>query len=596
MRSHGRIFLSLQNGINMTGNSNNPSVLWMLAACLILDYLLPYHMYPFMAFYNEWLVFLGVTGVLALFSEQKTIPVRLPWLAIIPAGLAVVIIIQTLLGLLTDRWDAILPIAYLLGATVAILLGATISAQPQGSQGLCKALAWAHLVAGLVSVGLATLQLVGKEALLLPFIMLMRHDVAIRPYANIGQFNQLALLFCLSLASVWWLYQIDKLRSSIAIGMALLLLWGLTLPQSRIGWIIIPLFALFAWLWRRNTHFKQIPSPLIATLVTGYFCGVIALPTISSLLGAITMSAAEHVGTGSTRLVLLQQALEISLSHPWFGAGWYEFGPQQVQIGADFAPGNYAQHAHNIVMNFAAELGWPVTIAVFAPLGYWFYRCCLRPGQQKPLSKEVGFATLFFIAVLVHSLVEFPLWFAYVLIPTAFLLGMVHQEQLGTRAIQVARAYPLVLFLIMALALVGVATDYRRVVLGFRALGWENLGLKADEGSTEPPAFTLFPQFYDYFRFAKTTAHAGMSSEDIAFMEHVAKRFGYAPVLMRMSFVYALNDRPDDAVRAMTTLMKLHTWLYPEAYQSWKSMAKEEPEKYACVFKQLEPSSLDEAR
>lgn len=571
-------------------NTSTPLFLLMLAVCLIAAYVLPYHEYPFLTFYNEWLALLGVAIVLALISEQKKLTVSLPWLAIIPAGLAVVIGIQALLGLLTISWDAILPIAYLLGATIAILLGATISAQAQGSQELCKALAWAHLLAGLISVGLASLQLVGEEAMLRPFVMPMPHDVAIRPYANTGQPNQLALLFCFALASVWWLYQIDKLRSSIAVGMALLLLWGLTLTQSRIGWIIIPLFALFAWFWRGNAGFKKIPTLLMVTLVIGYFCGVIVLPSLTSLLGATTASAAEHVSAdGSVRLVFLQQALDISLSHPWFGAGWYEFGPQQVQSGADFAPSSYVQHAHNIIMNFAAELGWPVTIAVFAALGYWFYRCCLRFDQQKTISREVGFAMLFLIAVLVHSLVEFPLWYAYVLIPMAFLQGMVHQEQMGAMAIKVSRGYLLALFLLMALGLVGVATDYRRVVLGFRALGWERLGLKADEGSTESPDFTLFPQFYDYFRFAKMTVRAGMAPEDIVFMEHVAKRFGYAPVLMRMSFVYALNDRPDDAVRTMMTLMKLHRGRYKEAFHAWKSMANAEPEKYAAIFEQLEP-------
>jgi hypothetical protein len=565
MRPIGRIFLSFKNGINMTGNSKNSPVLWMMAACLILAYLLPYHMYPFITFYNEWLVLFGIAIALALVSEQKAIPVSLPWITIVSLALAVVIGIQTLLGLLTVSWDAVLPIAYFLAATLAVVLGATLSAPPQRSQQICKALAWAHLVAGLVSVGLATFQFAGKEAILLPFVMPMRHDIAIRPYANTGQFNQLALLFCLSLASIWWLYQIDKLRSGIAIGVALLLLWGLTLTLSRIGWIIIPLFALFTWLCRGNTRFKQIPAPLVATLTIVYFFWVAALPKISSLLGVITMSPAEHVGTGpSGRLVFLRQALDISLSHPWLGAGWYEFGPQQVQIGADFAPAGYSRHAHNLVMNFAAELGWPVTIAVFTALGYWFYRCCLSPAKQKTLSTEIGFAMLFLIAVLVHSLVEFPLWYAYVLIPTAFLMGMVHHDQLGARAIRVPRGYPLALSLVMAVGLVGIATDYRRVVLGFRALGWENLGLKADEGSTEPPDFTVFPQFYDYFRFAKTRAHAGMSSEEIAFMEKVAKRFGYAPVLMRMSVVYALNDRPDDAARAMMTLKKLHKGHYKE--------------------------------
>jgi len=572
----------------MAGTPINPSVLLTLAICLILAYLLPYHMHPYLSFYNEWFAFLGVATALALLAEQNTSPIRLPWLAIIPAGLALVIIIQTGLGLLTVSWDAVLPIVYLLVAIVALALGATISAQPQGAQGLCAALAWAHLLAGLISVGLATMQLVGKEALLLPFVMPMPHDGAIRPYANLGQPNHLALLFCLAIASVWWLYQNNNLRSGIAISLALLLLWGLTLTQSRIGWIIIPLFALFIGFWGNNMSFKPIPVALMVVLVTGYFCGVLALPSLTGLLGIITTSAAEHVGTGSVRLVLLQQALEISLTNPWFGAGWYEFGPQQVKIAADFSPSLYVRHAHNMVMNFAAELGWPVTITVFATLGYWLYRCCLCPDQHKPLSKDTGFATLFFSAVLVHSLVEYPLWYAYVLIPLALLLGMVHQEQLGTKAIQVSRGYLLALSLLMALGLVGIATDYRRLVLGYRAFGWESLGLKADEGSTVPPAFTLFPQFYDYFRFAKTTAHAGMSPQDIAFMEHTTKRFAYPPVLMRMAFVYALNNRPDDAVRTIKTLKKLHEGNYPEAYQAWKSMADAEPEKYANIFKKME--------
>ncbi len=570
----------------MVGTPINPSVLLTLASCLILAYLLPYHMHPYLSFYNEWLAFFMVVIMLALLAKQNTSPVLLPWLAIIPLGLALVIIIQTGLGLLTVSWDAVLPIVYLLVTLVAIILGATISAQPQGAQGLCAALAWAHLLAGLISVALATTQLVGKEALLLPFVMPMPHDIAIRPYANLGQPNHLALLFCLAIASVWWLFQSDKLRSGIAILLALLLLWGLVLTQSRIGWLIIPLFALFIGFWRNHMTFKPIPVALLVVLVTGYFCGVLALPSLTGL--GITTSAAEHIRSGFVRLVLLQQALEISLTNPWFGAGWYEFGSQQVKIAADFAPSLYSRHAHNIVLNFAAELGWPVTITIVATLGYWLYLCCLRPDQHKPLSKEIGFATLFFSAVLVHSLVEYPLWYAYVLIPTAFLLGMVHQEQLGTKAIKVSRGYLLALSLVMALGLVGVATDYRRLVLDFRAFGWENLGLKADEGSTAPPAFTLFPQFYDYFHFAKTKAHAGMSPQDIAFMDHTTKRFGYPPVLMRMAFVYALNNRPDDAVRTIKTLKKLHEGNYPEAYQAWKSMADAEPEKYANIFKKME--------
>jgi hypothetical protein len=172
------------------------------------------------------------------------------------------------------------------------------------------------------------------------------------------------------------------------------------------------------------------------------------------------------------------------------------------------------------------------------------------------------------------------------------LMGMVHQQQFGAAQRRVPRVAVIVLFCLMAAGLVGVATDYRRLVVGFRALGWENLGLKADEGSTDKPGFTMFPQFYDYFRFAKTLARSEMKPEEIAFMERTASRFGYAPVLMRMSLVYALNGRPGDALRAMKTLSRLHSGAYPEAWAAWKGMAQAEPDKYGAVFAQMEKPAL----
>lgn len=574
----------------MTQTAKASSALLALTACLILTYLLPYHTHPFKAFYNEWLAVLSVAIVLALLAEDKLSDFRLPWLAVLPLGLALIIGIQTGYGLLTYAWDACLPIAYLLTATLALMLGASIGTQPMGTSRLSQALAYAHWLAGLISVVLATLQLTGKERLFPDLIMPMPHDWAIRPYANLGQPNQLALLFCLSLAANWWLYQANKIKTGIAVASVFLLLWGLALTQSRIGWLIVPAFAVFIWLWRGNQQFKGIAPMLSTVWVLGYFLLVATLPLLTAnLFDASTTSASSHVGNGSVRLALIEQAWQISLNHPWLGAGWYEFGPQQVQNGADLAATNYAQHAHNIVLNFAAELGWPVTFIALATLSYWFYRYYFRPNSAKPLSREVAFATLFFTAVTIHSLVEFPLWYAYVLIPTAFLLGMVHQERLGAKPIQVSRHIALTASLALGLALVIVATDYRRIVTGFRALGWENLGLTAEEGSTERPDFTLFPQYYDYFRFAKSPAHAGMTPEHIAFMERVSKRFGYSMALMRMSLIYAQNNRTDDAVRTMDTINKLHPELYLEAYQNWQGIASTQPDQFAAAFKHMTP-------
>jgi hypothetical protein len=556
---------------------------------LILAYVLPYQMYPFFNFYHDWLAFFGLTLAIAFLATDNKMSIQIPWMVILPLGLIFMIGLHLHIGRLTYAWDAVLPVSYLLGVTLALTLGATLSARPDGTKMLGSTIAYVHLIAGLISGVIATLQMTGMESLILPFAMPMQHEGAIRPYANLGQPNQLALLFCLAISSVWILYQNGKLRAAAAVTSVLILLWGLALTQSRIGWVIMPLFVLWTGWWRTSAMLKPIPILLPYTLSAGYISLIIGLPEID--FGVVSEGRAsapeERVGSISERWILIQQAWKISLDYPWLGAGWFEFGPQQIRNSADFPPVPYSQHAHNLVMNFAAELGWPATIAIFAALAYWFYKSCWRSIKRQIITPETGFTTLFLGAVLVHSLVEYPLWYAYILIPTALLIGMTHHSELGSHVLLLSRNTLLVVFVVLGASQLTVATDYRRLVTGFRALGWEKLGLKADEGTTARPEWTLFPQYYDYFEFSKAKARENMSENEIAFMERSAIRFGFTPTMLRMSFIYALNRNKSEAVRTLQTLKNLHPSRYNKVYQNWQTMAEFGSEEYAEVFKQI---------
>jgi O-antigen ligase len=561
--------------------------LFFFGLCIVTAYLLPYHKYPFQSFYNDWIVILGVVILFAFQTEQKVLAVQLPCIVVIPLGLAVLISVQAIGGMLTVSWDAVFPVAYFVVASGAVLYGATIAGTKRGAILLCNVLALAHLFAGLLSVAIASLQFIGAESMYGTLILSISHSgrSVIRPYANVAQPNQLALLFCMSIACVWWFFQIGQIRKFTGILSVALLLWGLVLTQSRIGWLVLPAFAFFLWIWRREREFNRISIWVALAYLFLYFILIIALPKIALAAGSVVYSPLDHVGTASDspRLALIREAWFISLTHPLIGAGWHEFGPQQLAFGFDFPIGNYSQHAHNILLNFAAEIGWPFTVLIFGTLAYWLYKSCFRT----QLSKEVGFAALFFTSVVIHSLVEFPLWYAYVLLPTAILMGMVHQLQFGGKSIKFSRCGIGLACLILSFGLVMIAADYRRVVVGFRALGWEYLGLTADEGTTEKPVLTIFPHFYNYFHFAKTQAHPGMRLDEIAAMEKVMMRFGYAPVLMRMSLVYALNNRANDALKTMATIRHLHPSTYPDAYEAWKMLAAEHPEYYASIFNKI---------
>jgi len=560
----------------------------ILAISIVFSYLSPYHVYPFAAFYNDWLVVLGIVVLFAFQMESECPKLQVPFVALVPIGIASIIFLQVLLGMIPYAEDVILPIACLFIAALAIVLGATAGAStPNASRYLCDMLAYAYMIAGVFSVGIATIQFFGQEDVYGSLVLPVSHEAntTLRPFANMAQPNQLALLFCMAIAVVWWFFQTERLGKGVSFFSVLFLVWGLALTQSRIGWLIMPAFSGLVWHWKRRADFRYISRMVIVWLLLAYGAIVFMLPEISAVFGFHVFSVTGHIGNSanSERLVLAQQALQISRNYPLLGAGWYQFGAQQVNIAADFAPSVFAQHSHNLVLNFAAELGWPVTLIVFGGLAYWFVMVFFA----KKISKEVGFALLFFVAVFFHSMVEFPLWYAYVLLPISLLMGMVHQQQLFSRVIIISRRAIAILSIVMLIGLLTVAIDYRQVVVGFRALGWENLGLKADEGTTIKPTFTMFPQFFEYFCFAKRRADKAMHSEEIADMERVMHRFGYAPVLMRMSLIYALNGKPNDAVRMMMTIKQLYPNRYAEAYDAWKTLASTNPESYLAIFDKL---------
>lgn len=558
-----------------------------IAVCCFLSLILPYHVHPYRAFYNELLPIFGVAVAVAFCIEQRVISWSIPKSALLPILVSIIIAIQAASGMFVSAADALIPIAYLWMTSLAICLGATLATQRDGHERLIHDLALAFLLAALVSVCIATLQFIGEEGRLGSLAMQMPHQAGqnVRPYANTGQPNQLALFFCVAIAAVWWFYQVRKIGMGAAAGLTVTLLWGLALTQSRIGWLIIPTYAVLMYRWRRVAHFRRLSIISILALPITYSALIAALPKIAQLLKVSASSAVERVQTGAERISLFEQAWAISWQHPWQGAGWFQFGPQQLHVALEFQQSIYAEHSHNIVLNLAAELGWPVAITVIAAVGAWFIASWRSPIK----TKGVAFSTLLFWAAGIHSMLEFPLWYAYVLIPIALLIGSAHQTQFGSRQIAIPRTVIAFIFVLMAAGMVAIATDYRRLVISFRALGFENLGLTPDEGSTKKPEFTMFPQFYEYFSFTKNQAHAGMTPDEIAKMEHSASRFGYAPVVMRMSLVYVLNGREDDAVKAMSIILKLHPSHYSEAYASWKKLSVDQPAIYAAAFRRFTP-------
>jgi Virulence factor membrane-bound polymerase, C-terminal/O-Antigen ligase len=132
----------------------------------------------------------------------------------------------------------------------------------------------------------------------------------------------------------------------------------------------------------------------------------------------------------SSRFMIWQQSLEIAAQRPLVGVGFGEFNTAWtftpfVSRLPDQGP---LDHAHNIFFHWIVEFGWPLA-AVLVGLVLWAAIAAWRnlkrakgdnEGSTRALRSCV-FAALALVGL--HSLLEYPLWYSFFLLPTAFLWG-----------------------------------------------------------------------------------------------------------------------------------------------------------------------------
>ncbi|MFN3630524.1 MAG: Wzy polymerase domain-containing protein, partial [Casimicrobiaceae bacterium] len=104
---------------------------------------------------------------------------------------------------------------------------------------------------------------------------------------------------------------------------------------------------------------------------------------------------------------------------PWLGHGFGAFNRAwSFHPFAERAPDVF-DHAHNLPLHWAVELGLPLTVALVAGLAGLFWR------SRRALANAQGRSTAAYLFVVgLHSLTEHPLWFSYFLLPTAVLVAL----------------------------------------------------------------------------------------------------------------------------------------------------------------------------
>lgn len=285
-------------------------------------------------------------------------------------------------------------------------------------------------------------------------------------FAHLRQRNQFASLTSIGLiALVGWvtLSQDTKHVPVWAKYVALLLAAGNAASGSRTGllqWILI--LALIAW-WGWRDRRETVALAFQAAVF--YAFSIFALPRLLEFATGVAWTGLwERFGQSPTcgsRLVLWSNALTLVSERPWFGWGWGELKYAHfvtLYPGARFC--EILGNAHNLPLHLAVELGVPAALLICGAFLAWVWR--ERPWLEKDPSRQLAWSLI--AVVLLHSMLEYPLWYA----PFQLAFGLsvwilfIVQDSTETRRVE-SIGIKLIVPVVMILACVYVAWEYHRV-------------------------------------------------------------------------------------------------------------------------------------
>ncbi len=399
--------------------------LLLLGLMVTVPFLHPIHHHPIPSFYEEWwAILLGILAALAL-TVRRPLLIAIPDIIILPGGLLALVMLQWLGGMLNYGEAALLHTSYLAWAALLMVVGASLTNR-FGPAVFFRQLAIAVLAGALLSAALAFAQ---RLHISLPTDVLFPRPSG-GMTANIAQPNLLTSYLWMGIAAAVWLKESGSLKTRSAVFAVVFIGCGAGLTGSRIAVVHGLALLMLAFLYQRHVLGNQhwLRTSLLAAGLLGVFTGGLAsrhlLPGFDATEGSL--SAMERLSpmtiSGDARLDLWRDTLMIVGDHPMTGNGVGNFPWRMVEaaavapMGANTYPG--AEHAHNIVLQLAADFGIPAMLLAAAVLIRWTGRAWQSSSDP---ARRWGFDLLALLGL--HSLFEYPLWYADFLGLAALALG-----------------------------------------------------------------------------------------------------------------------------------------------------------------------------
>jgi O-antigen ligase len=408
------------------------------------------HYYPITDFYTEWVAaLLGFSAVIFYFRMLSELPV----IATVPLLMIALVWLQYGIGLIDYAEHAALISLYLLWGALLITLGHAIS-RTIGLDRVVRSSAWFILVGGILSGIAAIMQHYRIPSFIDHFIT---PDASATVYGNLAQQNHFSDYVSIAIASLLYLVASKRLARIAALPIGAFLLFVLALSGSRSAWLYLAALSVLGAI----TGKKEQNSVLLysALLLIPAFLVMQFLPHLHLISGhgAVTSGQRLLAKDSGIRLYLWREAWMMFRNAPILGVGFGQFAWHHFQYGPYFnddrITGLYS-NSHDLIMNLLAETGILGTLIVVGGIFLWARRIDMLWD-----SNALWIFSLLSVFAL-HSLDEYPLWYAQFFGLCMLLMGMAESRALRIPFFQATLAFILVLG---SYFLVGLMRDYREL-------------------------------------------------------------------------------------------------------------------------------------
>lgn len=526
------------------------TLLLLILSSAFLSWLNPFHYGIWVTAHSEFFIFFSLICLFCytFYIHKKFILHSYDLLFLL---IAIIPLLQYIFGKIFFFGDAIIASIYICSFILALAIGRTLAISSEQREKSFIIFAELIVFSALISfyAQLSQWFMLGKYTVFIAEIP----PVNARPFANFAQPNTLATFYLIAIFSTIYLHEKSKISYLITTLLLIILLFGIAITQSRTPWVFLLCFIIW-WIWKGlSLKLTRIKIYQVFIFSSVFILFTLLVPYVSELLLLSAHSLEERLTGGMARLNMWQQMLIAISNQPLAGYGWQQVSNAQIATTLQFSHFEWTEHAHNIFLDLLVWNGIPLGLFIITVIIVWITRFVHQANSIE------NFWFLCAIgAVIVHSMFEYPLEYAFFLLPMGFLLGLIQGYSQKDSLITFEKNTLLIILICGVILYIVVLIDYSKLEKDMMLARFEVLNIGDSHANHKTPDVILLTQLQAKIALMRTMPKENMSKAEQDLIYKVTSRYTTKGALIKYAQVLALNGNKKGAEEQLYIINKLY--------------------------------------